>query len=126
MYGYSSKNNNNIISLNSKGKTVLNFGRRRLESNNLNKSNINCNKEQIEKINSNNNFLYKRKNYQNQMEQNRQGSSSNNERHSIFYSTHITKGFNKIKKNERVPSNPSNMQIDTYYDKISFSNPNLM
>ena len=57
MYGYSSKNNNNIISLNSKGKTVLNFGRRRLESNNLNKSNINCNKEQIEKINSNNNFL---------------------------------------------------------------------
>ena len=66
-------NKNNIPSLNNnnmKGKRVLTLGRRSLDSKNQHKTNksnvnisINRNSNKLEKLNSNSNFITKKKNY---------------------------------------------------------------
>ena len=104
-----------------RGKRVLTLGRRSLDSKNQHKSNksnmnisINRNYNKLEKLNSNSNFITKKKNYKN---------SLNNERHSILYSSNASNGFNSIKNSLRAPSNN---KVETYSNKLAFSNPNLM
>jgi hypothetical protein len=111
-----------------RGKRVLTLGRRSLDSKNQHKSNksnmnisINRNYNKLEKLNSNSNFITKKKNYK--ISSNRPSNSLNNERHSILYSSNASNGFNSIKNSLRVPSNN---KVETYSNKLAFSNPNLM
>ena len=73
-----------------RGKRVLTLGRRSLDSKNQHKSNksnmnisINRNYNKLEKLNSNSNFITKKKNYK--ISSNRPSNSLNNERDIQYY-----------------------------------------
>ena len=105
---------------------VLNLGRRSLDNKNQYKSNknISINNNQLEKINSINNYLERKKNIK--IISNRANSSINNERNTTLFSSNISNtsnGFNITQKHKAIISNKI---IDSYTNILAFSNPSLM